>query len=209
VTVVGEAELAREAGEVRLPVGDALDRGTDAQAEAVRRDARIGLAALAAASTAKALRATAHRGWEQAPLPVDYVDTLDRLIAFGERGDAVEYFMITAVGMPAEMVAGMRGQPFWPAMEAVAHTLPYDGRLMAGVMSGKPIPPDRWSSVSASTLVLSGGDSPPYQHAAVEALADILPSAKRQTLAGQTHEVAPDVLAPALAGFFAAPGEGR
>ena len=36
-----------------------------------------------------------------------------------------------------------------------------------------------------------------------EALADALPNAQRRTLEGQTHEVAPEVLAPVLQAFFA------
>jgi Alpha/beta hydrolase family len=136
------------------------------------------------------------------PVPPDYVETLDRLIDAERRGDAVAYFMTTAVGLPVEMVSGMRSEPFWPAMEALAHTLPYDGRLMADVMSGKPLPKERWSSVSATTLVMDGSESPPYQHAAAEAVANILSNARRRTLDGQTHDVAPDVLAPVLVEFF-------
>ena len=45
----------------------------------------------------------------------------------GRRGDAVEYFMANAVEVPAEMLAQMRQSPMWPAMEAMAHTLAYDG----------------------------------------------------------------------------------
>jgi hypothetical protein len=38
----------------------------------------------------------------------------------------------------------------------------------------------------------------------VDALARILPHAERHTLAGQTHDVAADALAPALEDFFRA-----
>jgi alpha-beta hydrolase superfamily lysophospholipase len=56
------------------------------------------------------------------PLPTDYVEHLNALVAAGRRGDAVAYFMTTAVGMPAEFVAPMRDAPFWPAQDALAHT---------------------------------------------------------------------------------------
>jgi pimeloyl-ACP methyl ester carboxylesterase len=136
------------------------------------------------------------------PLPVDYVETLTELVAAGRRGDAVEYFMTQAVGMPPEAVAGMRGAPFWPALEGVAHTLAYDGAFMAGVATGSPESLRRWASLTVPTLVVDGGASPPWLHAAADALAGVLPHARRETLAGQTHDVAPAVLAPVLEAFF-------
>jgi pimeloyl-ACP methyl ester carboxylesterase len=136
------------------------------------------------------------------PLPTDYLDVLTELVADGRRGDAVEYFMTTAVGLPSEFVDQMRREPFWPAFEAVAHTLPYDAAVMANTGSGSPTPLHQWADLSAPTLVLDGGESQPYQHTADDALAAILPIAERRTLEGQSHEVAPDVLAPALVDFF-------
>lgn len=137
------------------------------------------------------------------PVPREYVSQLDTLIAAGRRGDAVAYAMTTAVGLPAEAVASMREQPFWPAFEAVAHTLAYDGRVMGDTQSGRPLPRDRWASVTVPTLVIDGGASPAYQHAAVHALVGVLPHARRRALDDQTHDVAPEVLAPVLAEFFA------
>ena len=136
------------------------------------------------------------------PLPKDYVDRLTEMAESGRRGDAVEYFMTTGVGMPAEAVAPMRGAPFWPALEGVAHTLAYDGAIMSETMSGLPLPPERWTSVTVPTLAMDGGDSPPYQRNSVQALVDILPDARRRTLEGQTHEADPSVLAPVLEEFF-------
>jgi len=56
------------------------------------------------------------------PLPPDYVAQLTDLVAGDRRGDAVEYFMTTGAAAPADTVAAMRVAPFWPAMEAMAHT---------------------------------------------------------------------------------------
>ena len=111
--------------------------------------------------------------------------------------------MTEGVGLPAEAVASMRGAPFWPTFEAVAHTLAYDGAIVAATMSGKPLPTDRWASVTIPTLVLDGDASPPWARNAVAALVDVLPDAQRRTLEGQTHQVDPEVLAPALQTFFA------
>jgi pimeloyl-ACP methyl ester carboxylesterase len=139
----------------------------------------------------------------RAPVPEDYVQTLTRLTAEGRRGDAIEYFMTEAVGVPREAVAEMRGAPYWPSMEAVAHTLAYDGAVMGDTIGGTSSPIERWASVTTPTLVVDGGASPTWARNAVETLVDTLPDARRRTLEGQTHDVDPEVLAPVLKEFFA------
>ena len=139
------------------------------------------------------------------PLPRDYLERLTALVDAGRRGDAVEYFMTAAVGLPAEVVTGARESPMWPELEAVAHTLPYDGAIMGDTMYGDPSPLRRWEAMAVPTLVMNGGASPRFLQAAAAALAGVLPNAERRTLAGQTHDVTADALAPALAEFFAQP----
>ncbi|KOX21504.1 MULTISPECIES: hypothetical protein [unclassified Streptomyces] len=56
---------------------------------------------------------------------------------------------------------------------------------------------------SARVLVVDGGFSPVETRRAARALAAALPRARHRTLTGQTHEVAPHVLAPVLAEFLA------
>jgi pimeloyl-ACP methyl ester carboxylesterase len=138
----------------------------------------------------------------RAPVPQDYVKHLTELVSSGRRGDAVEYFMTKAVDVPAEYVAQMRNAPSWRTMEALAHTLVYDGAVMGDTLSGKPLLAERWASVTVPTLVMDGGASPAWAHKGVQAIADILPNPQRRTLEGQTHAVAPEVLAPVLAEFF-------
>ena len=138
------------------------------------------------------------------PGPADYVQRLDAAVAAGRPGDAVELFMTGAVGMPAEAVAGLRQSPFWPALEAVAHTIAYDGRIMGSTMSGQPLPADRWAAVAAPTLVMYGRGTEPWLIAAARALAALLPTASLQAVEGAQHNVEADVLAPALRRFAAA-----
>jgi pimeloyl-ACP methyl ester carboxylesterase len=140
----------------------------------------------------------------RAPLPADYVTHLDDLVSRGRRGDAVEYFMTTGPGVPAEVVAGMRHEPFWSSLESTAHTLAYDGTIMGDTMGGSPAPLRRWASVGVPTLVMDGGASPDWQRHAVRALVDVLPDARQRTLEGQDHGPDPEVLAPALVEFFLA-----
>ena len=135
------------------------------------------------------------------PPPGDFVEHLKELTETGRRGEAVEYFMTTGVGAPAEAIASMRESPFWPSLEDLAHTLWYDGVIMGDNMVGKPLSADRWSSVTIPTLVIDGGASPPSLRNAAQQLADVLPNARRLTMEGQTHEVDPALLASVLTEF--------
>ena len=136
------------------------------------------------------------------PLPEDYVAHLDDLIADGRRGAAVAYFMTTAIGIPGEYLEPMQADPSWKEMEAIAHTLPYDGRVVDGTMSGDPLPQDRWTALTAPTLVVTGGDSDPFFHDGAKALVDLLPDARHDVLEGQDHAVAPEAIAPVLGRFL-------
>ena len=138
-------------------------------------------------------------------LPKDYLRRLDELIAAGRQGDAVEYFLTAAIGMPPAAVSAMGDMPLWPALTSVAHTLAYDSRVMGETMGGDPSALERFAAVAVPTLVIDGGDSPPSMEMAADALAGVLPEVERRTLAGQTHEVAPEALAPALQDFFTRP----
>src|SRR5262249_39557257 len=135
------------------------------------------------------------------PLPLDYVGRLNELVGTDRRGNAVQYFMTAAVGMPAEFVAPMRETPMWPALEAGAHTLAYDGAVVAETMGGDRPSPGRWSGVVVPTLALDGGTTPWLSDGA-DALAAVLPNAKRRTIPGQQHDVDPAALAPVLIEFF-------
>jgi len=139
------------------------------------------------------------------PLPGDYVAQLNAAIAAGNRGKAAEIFLVQAVGIPAEYVDGMRADPSWAEMEKVAHTIAYDGSIMADTMSGKPLSPEFVKQVSGATmptLVMDGGNSEKFFHDAAQTLTDLLPHVEHRTLAGQDHAVANDVLVPALSAFF-------
>lgn len=138
----------------------------------------------------------------RAPIPDDYVTELDRLIAEDRRSDAVRYFMRRGVGLPAPMVAMMRFIPAWSTLKSLAHTLPYDTALTAELQHGRPLPADRWSSVSAPTTVICGGKSPVWMQSAMRELAAVVPGAQHRTLEGQTHIVKPRALAPMLVETF-------
>jgi pimeloyl-ACP methyl ester carboxylesterase len=130
--------------------------------------------------------------------PEDQVSQYETMVAEGRRGDAVEYFMTKIIGMPAEVVAGARTQPWWKATEALAHTLAYDARIMGDYS----IPKDLAASVKVPTMVIAGGADFPWMCQAAETLAAALPDGQVRTLEGQGHDVDPAVLAPVLREFF-------
>jgi pimeloyl-ACP methyl ester carboxylesterase len=136
------------------------------------------------------------------PVPQDYVPHLNKLIAEGRRSEAVEYFMIDAILVPADTVAQMRSSPMWPQLEAVAHTISYDGEIMGDTMSGNPSTLKKWATVTVPTLVMVGGASPSFFHHGTQALVDILPNATSRVLAGQDHGPADEVLTPVLVEYF-------
>ncbi len=139
----------------------------------------------------------------RAPIPPDYAEHLMRLSVEDRRDEAFEYFLTQAVGIPAEYIGGMKqDQAMWSGVTRVAHTIAYDAAFVSDVMQGKPLPTDRWARVTVPVLVVDGGASDPWIHHGADALAQVLPHTSRQTLAGQTHMVDPNVLAPALLEFF-------
>src|SRR5919204_144622 len=104
----------------------------------------------------------------------------------------------TTVGMNDEAVARARTEPWWPALEAVAHTTPYDATITAPYMTGRPLPARRWSNVTMPTLVLDGEVSPSFLRDGAKALASILPNATSTTFPGQGHGAPPEMVAPVL-----------
>jgi pimeloyl-ACP methyl ester carboxylesterase len=136
------------------------------------------------------------------PLPDDYLPRLRKLLAANRRSDAASLWFSDVLGLPDAAIAGMRQGPFWVELEKVAPTLAYEGALFGDALSGKPLSPKRWGSITTPTLVIDGGASPAMMHSAADAVAGLLHRATRRTLDSQTHDVDAEVLAPVLAEFF-------
>ncbi|MEU4219082.1 alpha/beta hydrolase [Actinoplanes sp. NPDC026623] len=126
----------------------------------------------------------------------EYSAKLRELLGAGRNGDAVARFM-AYVGIPGPVVAGMRSGPGFAALEAIAPTLAYDDELLG---DGE-VPKDL--EITAPMLVISGGASPESLRAAARAVADAFATAGHLELDGETHDVRPEALAPALEEFFA------
>jgi pimeloyl-ACP methyl ester carboxylesterase len=161
----------------------------------------LGMLSLEAAARGLASRMKKLAVWEppyflegaRPPLPQDYREQLEKMLAENRRGDMIELWMTRAVGMPAEFVAQMRHAPFWSGQEAFAHTLVYDA-ILTGDFS---LPKERIATVTVETLVIDGGTTP-WLSKAADAVAAVLPNAQRYTIPGQPHNGADEAMAPVL-----------
>ncbi|HLK37067.1 MAG TPA: alpha/beta hydrolase [Polyangiaceae bacterium] len=126
---------------------------------------------------------------------------IDAFVAAGRRADAVRVFL-RCVGVPAYAIALMRWLPVWTKVNAVAHTLVYDGALVRDLQRGEPLAAGSWGDVGVPALALAGGKSPAWMQSGARALAGALERGQYRILDGQTHDVVARVLAPVLCEFF-------
>ncbi|WP_228837017.1 alpha/beta fold hydrolase [Nocardia brasiliensis] len=122
----------------------------------------------------------------RAPAPADYVAHMEALVAGGRRDEAVEFFMTVMIGVPAEYLPMMKEDPSWQKMVRYAHTYAYDGRILAGLQDGTPLPTDRWH-IDAPVAVAVGGNGEEFIRRGAEALAGVLPNVTVLTLDSHDH----------------------
>ncbi|MEU6381593.1 alpha/beta hydrolase [Streptomyces sp. NPDC046909] len=127
----------------------------------------------------------------------EYTENLTAALAEERRGDAVELFL-RLTGMPDGMIQGARRSPAWAGMEAAAPSLAYDNTVMGDGL----IPRERLASITVPVLAVAGGASPEWLQEATRAVAESAPNGSYRNLAGQTHMVDPNALAPVLADYF-------
>lgn len=123
---------------------------------------------------------------------------LTALLAAGDRDGAVAHF-IGGTGAPPEVVERMRRSPEWAAFTALAPTIAYDYDVLGDGL----LPTARLAAVDAPVLALAGSASWEFMHDAARGVAEAVPRGRFELLDGQTHEAAPEALAPVLAAFFA------
>jgi len=122
-------------------------------------------------------------------------------VATDRRSDAVRIFL-KSVGLASFFIALMRLMPMWSKLQAIAHTLPYEGAIVRDNQRGKPLPSGRRVSITVPAVVMDGGNSPAWMRHGNKSLASVLPNAQYRTLEGQTHMLNPKVHAPRLVEFF-------
>jgi pimeloyl-ACP methyl ester carboxylesterase len=132
-------------------------------------------------------------------LPPDYLERLQAL----SPEEALEYFLTVAIQLPPPALEASKHDPSWPGLVSVAHTLIYDNVLMWPEEQRGPLPREWADDVGElPTLVMAGGDSPAWMRNAAQAVAELLPNARRLTFEGCTHAAPPERVAAALIDFF-------
>lgn len=131
----------------------------------------------------------------------DLTDRLVRLVQADDRDGATALFQTEGIGLPAEMVDGMRHSGMWSYLIGLAHSLPYDAALFE---PGWPVPSGRLATIGVPTLAIAGSDTFPWLAAATEEVADAVPGARFLSLQGQDHGVLhqPGALLPCLREFL-------
>ena len=195
--------VAREVEDIQAVLEAAGEAGSPAHAFGISSGGALVIeAAAAGAPLAKAAAIEVpYRtgGWPAAP--DDYIGTLERFEAAGDREGILRYFNDVVVGMPAEMVDGMKGTPMWEPMLSLTYTVKYDGLCLGG--DDQSLPQDTFARVTIPFLsICSSGTQMPWLHDAAQVVADALPNATAVELPGEFHQVPAATLAPVLADFF-------
>ncbi len=136
------------------------------------------------------------------PVPDDYVQRMNRLVASGDNAGAVKHFMQNGIAIPWFGIVMMQLFGMFKKMAPVGPTLPYDMAFVTPLWTHKPIPANRWSNVTIPVLNIGGGKSDAWMQNAQVAIAANLPNAEHKTLAGQNHMVAATAIAPMIKEFL-------
>jgi pimeloyl-ACP methyl ester carboxylesterase len=134
------------------------------------------------------------------PAP-DVSERLVRLVRAGDRDGATALFQTEMIGLPAEMVDGMRHSEMWAYLTGLAHSLPYDCALFE---PGCPVPSRRLAGIGVPTLAIAGSDTFPWLAEATRQVAEAVPGARFESLDGQDHGVLhqAEALVPCLREFL-------
>jgi pimeloyl-ACP methyl ester carboxylesterase len=126
---------------------------------------------------------------------LDLPGRLGALVDAGRAGDAVELFQTEAIGLPPEVVAGMRRSPMRPALDAMAQSVVYDSTITTG-----STPP---TTLTTPTLVLNGARTFPGLARSAGLTAAALPKGRHVEVPGGAHHtIEPEVTAPVVAEFL-------
>jgi pimeloyl-ACP methyl ester carboxylesterase len=133
--------------------------------------------------------------------PPGLVERLAALLIAGDRDGVVSTFMREVVRMPTGELDMVRRQLSWPARVAAAHTIPRE----LGIADSYQPDFGRFASVGVPTLLLVGGDSPPFLVEPTQRLHESITGSRQVVMAGQQHvamDSAPDLFLEHIIGFL-------
>jgi pimeloyl-ACP methyl ester carboxylesterase len=195
--------VAREVEDITAVIEAAGESGSAAYAFGISSGGALVIEAAAAGAplTKAAAMEVPYRTAAWPPPPENYIERLEAYEADGDREGILRFFNREAVGMPEEMVDGLKGTPMWEPMLSMTYTVKYDGFCLGGDEQG--LPTETFARVRIPFLsVCSSGTRMPWLHDAAQVVADALPDGTAVELPGEFHQVPASTLAPALAEFF-------
>jgi pimeloyl-ACP methyl ester carboxylesterase len=163
--------------------------------------AALGAARLAAAAVGRLVLYEPPAGSEGRDVSSGVLERLEELVGQGRPEQVLEVFFRDEVGVPEQQLELLRRLPAWPARVAAAHTIPRE--LRATGQFGHD--PDWFAGVEAPTLLLLGGDSPPWAAEATEQIRTALTDARVELLPGQQHlamDTAPELFTDRVLEFL-------
>ena len=111
------------------------------------------------------------------------VDEINSFIDDGMNEQAVVVFEREIGGLTSAEIEVFRSDPSWEDRVAAAHTLPREEAAIATFS----FDPDRFATMTAPTVLMTGGDSPPLYSDATKAVANALPNSRIVTFEGEKH----------------------
>lgn len=108
---------------------------------------------------------------------------MEALLDDGDNEQVLVLFLREVAGMPPDEITALRDAPNWQQRVDGAHTLP---RAIRGVDEYE-FDPARFADLTTPTLLLAGGESPPWLRDGTSALDDALPDSRIVTFDGHGH----------------------
>jgi pimeloyl-ACP methyl ester carboxylesterase len=143
------------------------------------------------------------------PLPVGIeiyppgtIGQLEDMLADGDRDGVVQTFMREVVRLPPHDLELLRSLPSWQARVEAAHTIPREMRIAETYEHDLR---QRFANLDVPTLLLLGGESPPFLSEPTKLLAQVLPNANLVVMDGQSHvaiDSAPEVFVRHVTDFL-------
>ncbi len=134
------------------------------------------------------------------PAP-DVAERQLRFVDADDRDGATALYQTEVIGLPSDMVEGMRQSEMWSFFTRLANSLPYDYALFE---PGCPVPDARLAHIEVPTLVIAGSNTFPWLATAAQEVASAVPGASYLSLVGQDHGVLhqPEALLACLREFL-------
>jgi pimeloyl-ACP methyl ester carboxylesterase len=117
------------------------------------------------------------------PVPPETVETMDQMLAEGDKEGVMLTFAREIAQLPEEMITAFRAMPEWQTSVEMADTIVREVHAVGSYV----FEPERFRNLSIPTLLLKGSESPPYMQAATEAVASALPHSRLTVLSSQGH----------------------